>query len=132
MTKKWGSNLPKSKTLPVGDQERVIGLTQLNSTELEGNAMPPGSNNSHKNVKLDRTKLQIFNHSAPFNSASGTGLYYIAFSCDPMRFNLMLQRIFGTPDDDFHNQHIHYSTLVLGTHWFAPYAKDLAANGCAG
>jgi putative iron-dependent peroxidase len=132
VTKKWGSNLPKSKALPVGDQERVIGLTHLDSTELEGDAMPRGSNVSHRDVKLDRTRLQIFNHSAPFNGASETGLYYIAFSCDPMRFDLMQQRIFGTSDDDLHNQHIHYSTLVSGTHGFAPCAKDVAANGCAG
>jgi putative iron-dependent peroxidase len=132
VTQKWVHDLPKFEALPVGDQERVIGRTKPDSIELEGDAMPPDSHVSRTGVKLDGTALKIYRRSAPFGGAGEKGLYFIAFSCDPMRFDVMLQRMFGTSDDDLHDQLIHYSTPVSGSYWFAPSEEDLAAAGCTG
>lgn len=132
VTQKWVHDLQKFEALPIGDQERVIGRTKPDSIELEGDAMPPDSHVSRTDVKRDGTALKIYRRSAPFGGAGEKGLYFIAFSCDPMRFDVMLQRMFGTSDDDLHDQLIHYSTPVSGSYWFAPSEEDLAAAGCTG
>ena len=132
MSQKWVHDLAKFEALPVADQERVIGRTKPDSIELEGDAMPPDSHVSRTDVKLDGTALKIYRRSAPFGGAGEKGLYFIAFSCDPTRFDIMLQRMFGTWDDDQHDQLIHYSTPTSGSYWFAPSEEDLAAAGCIG
>jgi putative iron-dependent peroxidase len=132
VTQKWVHDLLKFEALPVGDQERVIGRTKPDSIELEGEAMPPASHVSRTDVKLDGTTLKIYCRSAPFGGAGEKRLYFIAISCDLMRFDVMLQRMFGTSNDDLHDQLIHYSTPVTGSYWFAPSEEDLAAAGCTG
>ena len=89
VTQKWVHDLPKFEALPVGDQERVTGRTKPDSIELEGDAMPPDSDVSRTDVKLHGTALKIFRRSAPFGGAGEKALYFIAFSCDPMRFDVM-------------------------------------------
>ena len=132
VTEKWVHDLRKTEALPVGDQERVIGLTKPDSIELEGEAMPPDSYVSRTDVKLDGTTLKIYRLSALFGGAGEKGLYFIAFSCDPMGFDVMLQPMFGTSNNDLHDQLIHYSTPVTGSYWSAPSEEDLAAAGCTG
>ncbi len=132
MTQKWVHDLPKFEAVSVPDQERIIGRTKPDSIELEGDAMPPDSHVSRTDVKLDGTALKIYRRSAPFGGAGEKGLYFIAFSCDPMRFDVMLQRMFGTWKDELHDQLVHYSSPVSGSYWFAPSQEDLAAAGCTG
>ena len=132
MSQKWVHNLAQFEALSVPDQERVIGRTKADSIELEGDAMPPDSHVSRTDVKLDGTALKIYRRSAPFGGAGEKGLYFIAFSCDPARFDIMLQRMYGTWQDDLHDQLIHYSTPVSGSYWFAPSLEELAAAGCDG
>lgn len=110
----------------------VIGLTKPDSIGLEGEAMPPDSYVSRTDVKLDGTTLKIYRLSALFGGAGEKGLYFIAFSCDPMGFDVMLQPMFGTSNNDLHDQLIHYSTPVTGSYWSAPSEEDLAAAGCTG
>lgn len=132
MSQKWVHDLAKFESLAVPDQERVIGRTKADSIELEGDAMPADSHVSRTDVKLDGTAMKIYRRSAPFGGAGEKGLYFIAFSCDPMRFDVMLQRMFGTSDDDLHDQLVHYTVPVSGSYWFAPSQEDLAAAGCTG
>ena len=49
-----------------------------------------------------------------------------------MRFDVMLQRMFGTWEDNEHDQLIHYRTPTSGSYWFAPSEEDFAATGCIG
>ena len=70
--------------------------------------------------------------SVDLGGAGEKGRYFIAFSCDPMRFDVMLRRMFGTWEDNEHDQLIDYSTPTSGSYWFAPSEKDFAATGCIG
>ena len=132
MTQKWVHDLPKFEAVSVPDQEQIIGRTKPDSIELEGEAMPPDSHVSRTDVKLDGTALKIYRRSAPFGGAGEKGLYFIAFSCDPMRFDVMLQSMFETRKDELYDQLVHYSSPVSGSYWFAPSQEDLAAAGCTG
>jgi len=57
---KWVHDLPKSKGLPIVNQERVLGRTKPDSIELEGNAVPPNAHISRADIKLDETKLKTY------------------------------------------------------------------------
>ena len=132
MFQKWVHDQLYFEAPPVPDQEPVIRRTKPDSIELEGDAMPPDSHVSRTDVKLDGAALKIYRSSAPFSGAVEKGLYFIAFSCDPMRFDVMLQRMFGTWEDNEHDHLIHYNTPTSGSYWFAPSEEDFAAAGCIG
>lgn len=132
MIQKWVHDLPKFEAVSVPDQDRIIGRTKPDSIELEGDAKPPDSHVSRTDVKLDGTAMKIYRRSANFGGECEKGLYFIAFSCDPMRFDVLLQRMFGRWKDELHDQLVHYSSPVSGSYWFAPSQEDLAAAGCTG
>ena len=132
MFQKWVHDRLNFDAPPVPDQERIIRRTKPDSIELEGDATPPNSHISRTDVKLDGAALKIYRSSAPFSGAIEKGHYFMAFSCDPMRFNVILQRMFGTWEDNEHDQLIHHSTPTSGSYWFAPSEKDFAATGCIG
>ncbi len=132
MFQKWVHDRLNFDAPPVPDQEPVIRRTKRDSIELEGDAMPTDSHVSRTDVKLDGAALKIFRSCAPFSGAVEKGLYFIAFSCDPMRFDVMLQRMFGNWEDNEHDHLIHYNTPTSGSYWFAPSEEDFAAAGCIG
>ncbi|MED6311477.1 MAG: Dyp-type peroxidase, partial [Pseudomonadota bacterium] len=132
MIQKCVDDLPKLEAVSVPDQDRIIGRTKPDSIELEGDAKPPNFHVSRTDVKLDGTALKICRRSATFGGECEKGLYFIAFSCDPMRFDVLLQRMFGRWKDELHDQLVHYSSPVSGSYWFAPSQEDLAAAGCTG
>ena len=132
MFQKWVLDRLNFEALPVPDQERGIWWTMPDRIKLKGDAMPPDSYVSRTNVKLDGTALKIYRSSAPFGEASKKGLYFIAFSYDPMRYNVMLQRMFGTWENNEQDQLIHHSTPTSGSYWFARSKEDFAAVGCIG
>ncbi len=56
----------------------------------------------------------------PFGSVADHGLYFLAFSCDPARFDIQLRRMFGVSGDGVHDRLTGYSRPVTGSYWFAP------------
>ncbi|MEL0113596.1 MAG: Dyp-type peroxidase [Rickettsiales bacterium] len=131
LSQKWVHDLDAFNQLSVPEQEGVIGRTKADSIELEGEAMPPDSHISRTDVKIDGKGLKIYRRSAPYGTVTEKGLYFIAFSCDPSRFDVMLRRMYGIWDDNLHDHLIHFSAPVTGSYWFAPSEEDLEAAGCA-
>ena len=132
MFQKWVHDRLNFEAPPVPYQERVIRRTKPDSIELKGDAMPPDSHVSRTDVKLDGAAPKIYRSSAPYSGAVEKGLFFVPFSCDPMRFYVMLQRMFGTGEDNEHDHLIHYRTPTSGSYWFARSEEDFAAAGCIG
>lgn len=131
LSQKWVHDLDAFNELPVAEQEKVVGRTKPDSIELEGDAMPPDSHVSRTDVKLDGTALKIYRRSVPYGGVKEKGLYFLAFSGDPMRFDVMLRRMYGLWEDGVHDQLIHFTAPVTGSYWFAPSEEDLRQAGCA-
>lgn len=112
-------------TLSEEEQERVIGRTKPDSIELTGDAMPADSHVSRTDVKQDSVALKIYRRSFPFGGANEHGLYFLAFSCDPLRFDIMLKRMYGTAGDGLKDRLTEYSEAVTGSYWFEPSFEDL-------
>jgi putative iron-dependent peroxidase len=95
--------------------------------ELQGEAMPPDSHVSRTDLKLDGQPAKIYRRSAPFGREGGDcGLYFLAFSCDPARYELMLSHMFGTAGDGLRDRLTDFSRPTSGSYFFAPSVADLA------
>ncbi|MDA1090762.1 MAG: Dyp-type peroxidase, partial [Proteobacteria bacterium] len=125
LTQQWVHDLDAFKALSPAEQEQVIGRTKPDSIELEGDAMPPDSHVSRTDVSEDGIALKIYRRSAPFGSAGRHGLYFLAFACNPHRFDVQLRRMFGVSGDGEHDRLIEFSEAVSGSYWFAPSVEDL-------
>ena len=90
---RWVHDLDAFHQLSVHEQERVIGRTKLDSAELLGAEKPPDAHIAR--VELGGDDLEIFRRSVPYGTVEEHGLYFVAFSADPSRFDRMLARMFG-------------------------------------
>ena len=127
LTQKWNHDLNAFNALSVPEQEAVVGRTKEDDIELEGDAMPADSHVSRTDAKEDGVALKLWRRSSPFGNVAENGLYFVAFACDIRRFEVQLQRMYGTTGDGLHDQLIHYSTAVSGAYWYVPGTKELAA-----
>jgi putative iron-dependent peroxidase len=123
LTQRWVHDLDAFESLPVADQERVIGRTKPDSIELEGDDMPPDSHVS----RTDVSSAKIYRRSAPFGSVAEKGLYFLAFACDIDRFDLLLRRMYGVTDGSIRDRLTVYSRPVTGSYWFAPSEEALSS-----
>lgn len=125
LSQQWVHNLPAFHALSQADQERVIGRTKPDSVELEGAAMPPTAHVSRTDYKENGKALKIFRRSAPYGTVKEHGLYFLAFSCELRRFQVLLERMFGTSGDGVSDTLIRYSKPVTSSYWFAPSREAL-------
>jgi putative iron-dependent peroxidase len=122
ITMKWVHDLAKFHALSQDEQEAVIGRTKPDSQERDDK--PETAHISRVVIEEDGEELEIFRRSAPFGTVTELGLYFVAFSADPTRFEKMLNRMFGT-DDDLHDHLTDFTTPVSGAFYFAPSLEAL-------
>ena len=63
-------------------------------------------------------EFEIFRRSVPYGTVGEHGLYFVAFSGDPSRYQRMLARMFGL--DGPRDRLTDFSTPVSGGYYFAP------------
>ncbi|MBB6462840.1 Dyp-type peroxidase [Flammeovirga kamogawensis] len=122
---KWVHDLVKFNELPVSIQEKVIGRTKPDSIELEGDAMPADSHVSRTDASHEGVAMKIWRRSFPFGSATEKGLFFIAYTCDPFRIDIQLERMLGNTKDGVYDQMMNYSKATTGAYSFAPSLEDL-------
>lgn len=127
LTQRWVHDLPAFEALPLAEQEGVIGRTKAESIELEGDAMPATSHVSRTDATVDGVKQKIFRRSLPWGGVAEQGLYFLAFACALSRFEIQLERMYGTAGDDLHDRVTEFSQALSGAYWFAPSGEELAA-----
>jgi putative iron-dependent peroxidase len=116
LTMRWVHDLDSFHALPIDEQEAVFGRTKPDSVELD--PLPETSHVGRVVIEDDGEELEIYRRSAPFGTAEEAGLYFVAFSADPTRFDRMLGRMFGT--DGPRDRLLDFSTPVSGAHYFVP------------
>ena len=132
LSQQWRHNLQAFHGLSQQQQEKVIGRTKVDSIELEGDDMPADSHVSRTDVKVDGTAMKVYRRSTPYGSATEQGLYFLSFACDIARFDIQLQRMFGTVDDGLHDKLLEYSQPLTSSYWFAPSIEDIEESLNAG
>lgn len=130
LSQQWVHNLSAFHTLSQSEQEQVVGRTKPDSIELEGEAMPPTSHVSRTDYQENGKALKIFRRSAPYGTVKEHGLYFLAFSCELRRLQVLLERMFGASGDGVSDKLIEYSQPVTSSYWFAPSREDLEKVFC--
>ena len=65
----------------------------------------------------------------PYGTVAEHGLYFVAFSPERERFDVMLERMFGRSGDGEHDRLTEFSQPVSGGYYFAPSLNALAEVG---
>jgi putative iron-dependent peroxidase len=125
MTQRWVHDLAAFHRLDVAEQEKVIGRTKLESVELDDDEKPPTAHIARVVIEEDGEELEIYRRSVPYGTVGEHGLFFVAFSADPSRFEKMMRRMFGQADDGLHDRLTEFSRPVSGSSYFVPSLEDL-------
>jgi porphyrinogen peroxidase len=123
---RWVHDLDAFHRLPVREQEKVIGRTKSDSEELSDDEKPPTAHIARVEIEADGRELELFRRSVPYGTVGEHGLYFVAFSADPARYELMLSRMFGTSDDGVRDRLTDFSRPGACGLYFAPSLNALA------
>jgi porphyrinogen peroxidase len=119
---RWVHDLDAFDRLSIHEQEQVFGRTKPDSIELTDAEKP-------RDAHIARVELgdedEIFRRSVPYGTVGEHGLYFVAFSADPLRFQRMLSRMFGI--DGPRDKLTDFSTPVSAGYYFAPSNTALRA-----
>ena len=126
-TQRYVHDLAKWATLPVAEQEKVVGRRKRDSKELSDAQKPATAHIARTVIEENGEELQIVRHSFPYARAGEAGLFFIAYTRDLRIPELMLARMMGTAGDGVHDRLMDFSHAVSGAHFFAPALKTLRA-----
>jgi porphyrinogen peroxidase len=126
---RWVHDLVAFNQLSVEEQQRVIGRTKADSVELSDSEKPSTAHIARVETTVDGKELQIFRRSVPYGNAHEHGLYFVAFSAERSRYDLMLERMFGNASDGLRDRLTDFSKPVSCAYYFAPSLNALAEAG---
>ncbi len=125
---RWVHDLAAFHALSQPEQEGVIGRSKADSVELADDVKPPTAHIARVVVDDENgEELEIFRRSVPFGTVAELGLYFLAFSADLSRFEIMLGRMFGTSGDGLSDRLVAFTKPVTGSFYFAPSVEALAS-----
>jgi porphyrinogen peroxidase len=125
---RWVHDLAAFHALPESEQEGVIGRTKRESIELTDDVKPPTAHIARVVVDDENgEELEIFRRSVPYGTVAEIGLFFIAFSADISRFEIMLARMYGTTGDGFSDNLMSFTKAVSGSFYFVPAVGVLAS-----
>ena len=122
---KWVHDLEAFHALPLAEQERVIGRRKADSEELPPEDKPPTAHISRAELQVDGEELPILRRSVPYGTLGEHGLYFLAFSHDPQRFRMMLERMYGIDEEGIEDRLTDYSRPVGAGNYFAPCEEEM-------
>ena len=131
LAQRWIHDLDAFAALATAEQEQVIGRTKPDSVELDD--LPE---NSHLGRVVhtgeDGEELEIYRRSVPYGTTTEAGLYFLAFTDDLAKIDLMLGSMFGATGDGLHDRLVTFSETVSGAYYYAPAREVLEGLGLVG
>jgi putative iron-dependent peroxidase len=127
IVQKYLHDLNKWNTLPVEEQERIVGRMKLSDIELDDVAKPTSAHNILTTIVEDGKQLEIVRDNMPFGDVSKGefGTYFIGYARSPKRIEQMLENMFvGKPPGNY-DRLLDFSRAVTGTLFFVPSATFL-------
>ena len=130
-TQRYIHDLAKWATMPVKEQEGVIGRRKPDSKELSDAAKPPTAHIARTVIEENGEELEIVRHSFPYGTSSEHGLFFIAY-CRTLDIpERMLARMVGATDDGLHDRLLEFVHAVSGAYFFAPSLRVLRRLGAS-
>jgi putative iron-dependent peroxidase len=124
LVQQWTHDVVAFEALPVEEQEKVIGRTKKDSTELDEEVRGPASHVSRTVIEVDGVEQHIFRRNTPFGTATSHGTIFIGFSCEQQRLARMLDRMAGA-EDGIRDALTRYTTAITGAYYFVPSVEAL-------
>ena len=127
VVQKYLHDLKAWSTVPVEQQENIIGRAKLSDIEQADAAKAPYAHNVLTNIEKDGEQLQIVRDNMPFGDAGKGefGTYFIGYARSPDRIEQMLVNMFvGSPPGNY-DRLLDFSKAVTGTLFFVPSATFL-------
>jgi putative iron-dependent peroxidase len=128
IVQKYLHDVEKWNTLPIEQQERIIGRTKLADIELDDAVKPSSAHNALTTIMEDGQQLEILRDNMPFGDVGKGefGTYFIGYARSPHRIEQMLINMFvGKPPGNY-DRLLDFSRAVTGTLFFVPSATFLA------
>jgi putative iron-dependent peroxidase len=126
LLQKWEHDAASWESLPVPDQEAVIGRTKSDSTELEDKPQ-----DSHV-ASTDQDRFgKIFRRNMPFGTVSDHGTMFVGFSSTQQPLVSMLESMAGLADGP-RDALTRYTQPRSGAYYFVPSVEALRAVSVAG
>ncbi|HEY6533959.1 MAG TPA: Dyp-type peroxidase [Acidimicrobiales bacterium] len=124
LAQRWIHDLGAFHALSVREQERVFGRTKSDSIEMDDDTKPANAHIARVEVDIDGEEAEIYRRSTPFGTLAEHGLYFLAFSAELRRFEVMLHNMFGLGDGP-RDRLTDFSRPVSGSFFFAPSVDAL-------
>lgn len=118
---RWHHDLAAFEALSSEEQQAVFGRTKDGSLQID--ERPETSHISRVVIDEGAGELEIFRRSSTFGDVRRHGLFFVAFSADPSRFEKMLGRMYG--DDGVRDRLTDFSRPEGGAYYFVPSLDDL-------
>jgi putative iron-dependent peroxidase len=125
IAQRWVHDLSAFGRLDVAEQEGVIGRTKIDSVELDDDVKPPTAHIARVVIEEHGEELEIWRRSVPYGGVHEHGLFFVAFSADPSRFEKMLRRMFGMSGDGLRDRLTDFSRPVTSAAYFVPSLEAL-------
>jgi putative iron-dependent peroxidase len=125
LLQKWIHDATAWESLPVGQQEQVIGRTKDESVELEDK---PAT--SHV-ARSDQDRFgNIFRRNMPYGTVTDHGTMFVGFSAEQQRLQTMLESMAGLTDG-VRDALTNYARPLTGAYYFVPSTQSLRRRGDA-
>ena len=119
LLQKWPHDAAAWESLPIAQQERVMGRTKLDSVELENRAP-----DAHA-ASTDQDRFgKIFRRNTPYGTVTNHGTMFVGFSADQRRLSTMLESMAGL-SGGVRDALTRYTRPVTGAYYFVPSTEIL-------
>ena len=119
ITQRWVHDLGVFHSWSHDTQEAAIGRTKLDSVEMDDDTKPANAHIARVEIEIDGEEAEIYRRSTPYGTLGEHGLYFLAFSAELRRYEIMLGNMFGLGDGP-RDRLTDFSTPVTGSFFFAP------------
>ncbi|HWS65402.1 MAG TPA: Dyp-type peroxidase [Steroidobacteraceae bacterium] len=119
LLQKWKHKVTEWESLPIDQQERIIGRTKSDSTELEDKA-----SDSHV-ARTDQDEYgNIFRRNMPYGSVDDHGTMFVGLSADQKRLSRMLDSMAGLVTGT-RDALTRFTQPLTGAYYFVPSVESL-------
>jgi porphyrinogen peroxidase len=119
LLQKWKHKVTEWEALPIDQQERIIGRTKSDSTELENKA-----SDSHV-ARTDQDEYgDIFRRNMPYGSVGDHGTMFVGLSADQKRLSRMLDSMAGLVTGT-RDALTRFTQPLTGSYYFVPSVESL-------
>jgi putative iron-dependent peroxidase len=124
LLQKWVHDSTAWESLSVSDQEKAMGRTKGDSTELPDEIKAPRSHVSRTVIEENGEEQHIFRRNTPFGTPSVHGTMFVGFSAEQRRLARMLDRMAGV-EDGIRDALTYYTAPLTGAYYFVPSVQAL-------